>query len=161
MRIGEFCAGCIINVDAEKSKNKSLTVFIIVKLFMELITLFSLRYRVISFVLACAVLCFHQRDGLKTVPRTVLLTPFQVPLIAVIQKTKNLTAMFCEVFALELIILFSLRYRVISFVLACAVLCFHQRDGLKTVPRTVLLTPFRIPLIAVIQKNKKPHSYVL
>ena len=105
--------------------------------------MFHIVKGIISLDAACAVLTYHQLDGLKTVHRTVFLTPFRIPLCS---NTKITTACWLWSFSVELITMFHIVKGIISLDAVCAVLTYHQLDGLKTVHRTVFLTPFRIPL---------------
>ena len=62
--------------------------------------MFHIVKGIISFVAVCAVLTYHQLDGLKTVHRTVFLTPFRIPLCST---TKITTACWLWSFSVELI----------------------------------------------------------
>ena len=94
----------------------------------------------------------HQRDALKTVPRTVFLTGFRIPCSKNAKKEqvrKNIRTCSlarCKGEALKS------NFRPEMYESernGC-----HQRDALKTVPRTVFLTGFRIPC----SKNAKKEQ---
>ena len=94
----------------------------------------------------------HQRDALKTVPRTVFLTGFRIPCRK--KQKKNKSGKISE-----LVLWRAARGEALKGNFRPEMYEFkrngcHQRDALKTVPRTVFLTGFRIPC----SKNAKKEQ---